>query len=116
MRRGGRDLQIRPSAEAVGSLLALAVFGSTLAFMFFTSSVRTLGVARTAVFTNLIPVITAITSYFILREVIDLNKIIGMLIVIAGLIMTQVNALRRRKENLQRSADQTKKPENNAAM
>lgn len=89
-------ITIRPTWELAGALLALSVFGSTLAFLFYTSSVRAIGIARTAIFTNLIPVVTAISSYLILREVIDMSKIIGMLVVIAGLLMTQISNLRRR--------------------
>ncbi len=91
-------IHIRPSWQAIGALLALAVFGSTLAFMFFTTGVRTLGIARTSIFTNLIPVVTAITSYYFLREVIDLSKIIGMLIVISGLLLTQINRLKKGRQ------------------
>ena len=88
-------LHIRPSHQAIGSLLALAIFGSTLAFMFYTSAVRAIGIARTSIFANLIPVVTAITSLIILREVIDLSRIVGMLIVISGLFMTQASGFRR---------------------
>lgn len=93
-------IHIRPSWEAVGALVALAVFGSTLAFMFFTSGVRTLGIARTSIFTNLIPAVTAVSSFIFLREIIDLSKIVGMLIVIAGLLMTQVTRLHKRRHLL----------------
>ncbi len=89
-------IHITPSWQAIGALVALAVFGSTLAFMFFTTGVRSLGIARTSIFTNLIPVVTAITSYLFLREVIDLSKIIGMFIVISGLLLTQINRLHKR--------------------
>ncbi len=88
---------IRPSWEAVASLFALAVFGSTLAFMFYTSGVRAIGIARTAIFANLIPVVTAITSFIFLNEIIEAGRILGMFIVISGLFMTQVSNLRRRK-------------------
>ena len=91
-------ISVRPSAQAIASLLALAVFASTLAFMFFTSGVRALGIARTSIFTNLIPVITAISSYFILKEVIDNGKLLGMAIVISGLLMTQITRLREKRK------------------
>ncbi len=97
----GDVIHIRPSATVVGSLVALAVFGSTLAFVFFTTTVRSIGVARTAIFTNLIPVITAIFSFAVLGERIDLSKVIGMQVVIIGLVMTQFHALQQRKKNLQ---------------
>jgi drug/metabolite transporter (DMT)-like permease len=91
-------LQIRPSHEALGSLLALAVFGSTLAFIFYTTAVRAIGIARTSIFGNLIPVVTAVTSLIILKEAIDAGKILGMGLVILGLLMTQLSALNGKKQ------------------
>jgi drug/metabolite transporter (DMT)-like permease len=82
-------LNVQPTAELIGALLKLSVFASTLAFMFYTIGVREIGVAKTSVFSNLIPVMTAIFSYFILREYIDLNKILGIIIVITGLLLSQ---------------------------
>ncbi len=93
----GEFIHIRPSWEAVGALFALAVFGSTLAFMFYTSGVRAIGIARTAIFANLIPVVAAITSFLFLKEIIDASRIIGMLIVITGLLMTQISNIRKRR-------------------
>ncbi|TVR38054.1 MAG: DMT family transporter [Bacteroidia bacterium] len=109
----GEFVHIRPSWQAVASLFALAVFGSTLAFMFYTSGVRVIGIARTAIFANLIPVVTAITSFLFLKEVIDLSRIIGMLIVIGGLFLTQLTKLRKRRKDvvLSREADFGKKTE-----
>ncbi len=95
----GEFIHIRPSWQAVASLLALAVFGSTLAFMFYTSGVRAIGIARTAIFANLIPVVTAVTSYLFLKEAIDAGRIAGMFIVISGLLMTQISNLRRRRKD-----------------
>lgn len=95
----GDFISIQPSWEAIASLIALAVFGSTLAFMFYTSGVRAIGIARTAIFANLIPVVTAITSFIFLREVIDLSRIIGMFIVLSGLLMTQISNIRRQRAN-----------------
>jgi len=88
---------IRPSAEAIWALLKLAVFASTLAFMFYTIAVRNIGVARTSIFANLIPVCTAIFSFFLLGEKIDASKIIGITIVISGLMLTQISRLRKNK-------------------
>jgi len=93
----GEFVHIRPSWEAVGALFALAVFGSTLAFMFYTSGVRAIGIARTAIFANLIPVVAAITSFLFLKEIINASRIIGMLIVITGLLMTQISNIRKRR-------------------
>jgi drug/metabolite transporter (DMT)-like permease len=69
------------------NVIALAVFGSTLAFVFFTSSLRTLGINRTTIFSNFIPVFTALFAFLILGEEFPLIKIAGMAIVIAGVLV-----------------------------
>jgi len=76
--------------ELAVSLLQLAVFGSSLAFVFYTIGTREIGVSKTNFFTNLIPVITAIFSFFMLGEQFDLQKIAGMAIVIAGVVLSQL--------------------------
>ncbi|MDZ7775240.1 MAG: DMT family transporter [Bacteroidales bacterium] len=76
--------------ELAISLLQLAVFGSSLAFVFYTIGTREIGVSKTNFFTNLIPVITAIFSFFMLGEQFDLQKITGMAIVIAGVVLSQL--------------------------
>ena len=81
---------VRPDFSLVSSLLALAVFCSTVAYVFFTISTREMGVNRTNVFSNLIPVFTGVFSYFILGELFTLQKIIGMAVVVFGLYLSQV--------------------------
>jgi drug/metabolite transporter (DMT)-like permease len=70
-------------------ILMLAVFCSTIAFILYIGSMRALGVARTNIFVNLIPVMTAIIAYFILDEDITASKICGILIVIIGIFLVQ---------------------------
>ena len=75
--------------QAFRAILLLAVFASTLAFIFFTQSIRQLGVNRSNTFVNLIPVFVAIMSFFVLNETMDAQKIAGILVVIAGLFLAQ---------------------------
>ncbi|MDX9695317.1 MAG: DMT family transporter [Bacteroidales bacterium] len=77
--------------EAWIPLLKLAIFGSSFAFIFYTFSVQKLGVAKSSAFTNLIPVITALIAFFILGEVFNINKVLGISLVIGGLFLSQVN-------------------------
>jgi drug/metabolite transporter (DMT)-like permease len=91
-------LFIRPSLAAIGSLLALAVLGSSLAFIFYTEAVRKIGIARTSIFGNLVPVFAALSSLVVLQEIIDPGKIVGMLLVIGGLFLTQLTRLFKKKE------------------
>lgn len=96
---------IRPSSDAIWALIKLAVFASTLAFMFYTIAVRNIGVARTSIFSNLIPVFTAVFSFMILGEKIDLSKILGIIIVISGLMLTQTARLRNKNKSALQKTD-----------
>jgi len=78
------------SAEAWVPLLELAVFGSSFAFIFFTFAIQKIGIGKANAFTNLIPVITAIIAYFVLDEILNMNKITGILLVIGGLFLSQI--------------------------
>ncbi|KAF0239387.1 MAG: hypothetical protein FD181_367 [Prolixibacteraceae bacterium] len=82
--------------EAFRAIVFLAVFASTLAFVFFTNSIRQIGVNRSNTFINLIPVFVAILSYFILKESLGTQQIAGIIIVVAGLFLAQIR--RKRKE------------------
>lgn len=83
-------ISVELNTELVFSLIALAVLCSSLAFVFFTISTRQIGVSRTNVFANLIPVFTAIFSYFILAEHFGFQKIAGMMLVIFGVFLSQI--------------------------
>jgi drug/metabolite transporter (DMT)-like permease len=78
-----------PQVEVWFSIVVLSVFSSSLAFVFYSMSVRKIGVARSNVFTNLIPVFTAATSFILLGEPLTPLKLAGVFIVILGLILTQ---------------------------
>ncbi len=83
-------LSIQPDASLVGSLLALSIFCSSLAFIFFTISTKEIGVNKTSMFSNLIPVFTGVFSYFILGELFSFQKVLGMSVVIFGLFLSQM--------------------------
>lgn len=70
-------------------LIILAIFCSSLAFIFYIKGLRYLGLGKANTFTNLIPVITAILSFFILNENFPINKIFGIVIVVTGLFLVQ---------------------------
>jgi drug/metabolite transporter (DMT)-like permease len=90
-------LSVTPDLRLVTSLLLLAVFASTFAFVFFTMTVKAIGVSRANVFSNLIPVFTGIFSFIFISEIFTLNKIIGMIVVIAGVFITQTTKSFTRK-------------------
>lgn len=82
-------VQIGFQADAMIAIVKLSIFASTFAFILYTYSIRDIGMTKAAVFCNTIPVFTAVFAYFIIDEVITLQKIIGIAVVIGGLFLTQ---------------------------
>jgi drug/metabolite transporter (DMT)-like permease len=70
----------------------MAIFASTLAFLFFTMGIGKIGITRANIFVNIIPVFVAILSFLLLGERFTWIKIIGIGIVITGLLLSQLGA------------------------
>jgi drug/metabolite transporter (DMT)-like permease len=88
------------TTKALLNLAYLAIFGSSIAFILFNYSVKTIGATRTETFTNLIPVLTAIFAWFMLGEELGLKKIIGIAVVLTGLFLSQMKTRKRPYEHL----------------
>jgi len=84
-------------AEAFRAIILLAVFSSTLAFVFFTESIRKLGINRSNTFVNLIPVFVAVLSFYILKDQLTLQNITGIVIVVGGLFLAQIKRKKLKK-------------------
>ena len=77
------------TCEIISSMLLLAVLASSVSFVFFAYSVKLLGISKTNIFSNLIPVFTAVFSYFLLSEYFSLQKIGGITLVIGGVYLSE---------------------------
>lgn len=86
----------RVTSGGLTALLMLAVFASVIAFVLFAGVVRKIGVARTNVFVNLIPVFTAVLAWWILDETLTPLKIAGIVIAVGGLFVSQLSGVRLR--------------------
>ncbi|MDR1005671.1 MAG: DMT family transporter [Bacteroidales bacterium] len=75
--------------HTIFSLIMLAVFCSSIAFLGYSYSAKHISVAKAAVFTNTIPVVTIAFAVLIGQETLSLNKVIGGLIVIGGVFFSQ---------------------------
>jgi drug/metabolite transporter (DMT)-like permease len=71
-------------------LLKLAIFASSLAFIFYTYAIKHIGISKATAFTNAIPILTSVFAYFLLREGFNYLKIFGIGLVIAGLFISQI--------------------------
>jgi len=76
--------------KAISSIVQLAVFASVLAFIFYSRSVKVLGVTKVGVFCYTIPVLTALFAFFMVDERLSIIQWFGMSIVIFGLIISQM--------------------------
>ncbi len=84
-------ISISPNFQLISNLLQLAIFGSSIAFIFYTIAIKEIGVSKANIFSNFIPVFTAVFSYFMLSEYFNLNKILGMAFVIIGVFLSQIS-------------------------
>jgi drug/metabolite transporter (DMT)-like permease len=77
--------------EIVTSFLLLSILASSLSFVFYTRTIQLLGISKANIFSNLIPVFTAIFSFILLSESFTFQKLAGMIIVIAGVYLSEIN-------------------------
>jgi drug/metabolite transporter (DMT)-like permease len=82
------------STQSILAISYLGVFGSGICFIIMAMAIRELGAAKSNIFANLIPVVTAILSFFLLKEAMPLYKVLGIFIVIVGLLLSQISSLR----------------------
>lgn len=88
-------LTVKPDLKVVMTLLELTVFATILAFFFFIKVVDKLGVSKTNVFTNFIPIVTAITAYFVLpEEEVNARIFMGIFVTLIGIFIAQKRSLK----------------------
>jgi drug/metabolite transporter (DMT)-like permease len=76
-------------------IIELSIFASCGAFILFAWSVRNMGITRANVFSNCIPIFTALFSFILMDDRLTFQNILGMAIVIAGLFMSEMNGGRK---------------------
>ncbi|MFZ4572386.1 MAG: DMT family transporter [Bacteroidales bacterium] len=82
-------IRVPVNGEIITSMLLLAILASSISFVFFAHSVKLLGISKSNIFSNLIPVFTAIFSFFLLSEGFTLQKIGGIALVIGGVYLSE---------------------------
>lgn len=84
-------LNIKSIIEPVNlfNLIFLSLGASALCFVTWNKTVKILGAVKTSVYIYLVPVITLISSYFVLNEKITLLSLLGIIFTLIGLIISQ---------------------------
>ena len=83
------DPSVYLSVNAWHPILCLAILCSSLAFTLWVGTIKTLGVAKSSIFSALIPVAAALIAWLIGRESLDTRQWIGIAISAIGVIMSQ---------------------------
>jgi drug/metabolite transporter (DMT)-like permease len=76
-------------------IIELSIFASCGAFILFAYSIKKMGITRANVFSNCIPLFTALFSFILLGEKVTLQNIAGIAVVITGLFLSQINGQRK---------------------
>ena len=77
--------------EMFRPIIELAILCSCAAFILFAYSVSRIGITMANVFSNTIPVFTAVFSFMLIGEKLTIQNAVGMIIVLGGLLMSQIN-------------------------
>lgn len=89
------DPDIYMSVEVWHPILCLAVLCSSLAFSLWVSTIKTLGVAKSSIFSALIPVAAAIIAWIIGHETLNSRQWTGIAISAVGVILSQYSSKRQ---------------------
>lgn len=72
-------------------LAALGLLGNLIAYFLYNRALQHLGATRSSIFANFIPALTALFSFYLLDEDIGIHKIAAIILIIAGVMLTQRN-------------------------
>lgn len=87
------------SRGALPNLLFLGLGASALCFVTWNTAVRHLGSVKTSVYIYMVPVITAVSSALILHETITTTAVCGIVLTLAGLLLSQDRPQKKEIEN-----------------
>lgn len=88
----GFDAETYLSADVWYPLICLAVLCSSLAFSLWVSTIKSLGVAKSSIFSALIPVVAAIIAWLIGHEMLNQRQWIGIAVSTVGVVLSQYTA------------------------
>ena len=89
---------------SMGAVLALGVGGSGVAYLLYYYSMNSLGAVRATGVTFVVPVTAVFWGVALLRETLTLTTAIGMVVILAGVVLTNVRRPARREVALERDS------------
>lgn len=86
------------AALSMGAIIALGVGGSGIAYLLYYYTMNTLGAVRATGVTFVVPVTAVFWGVVLLHESLSLPIVIGMAVILAGIVLTNVRQRRRAQE------------------
>ena len=93
----GFDADLYFSAEVAYPIICLAILCSSLAFSLWVSTIKNLGVAKSGIFSALIPVASALVAWIIGHEILNARQWAGIAISTVGVILSQYGGVKRNR-------------------
>ena len=93
----GFDMEIYFDGDVWYPIICLAIFCSSLAFSLWVSTIKNLGVAKSSIFSALIPVAAALIAWAIGHEHLNNRQWIGIAISAFGVILSQYTVKKAKK-------------------
>ena len=91
-----RPLDVRPSTDAILSIVWLGLLGSGFAYMIFFRLLRDWGSTRASLVAYLLPVVGLLLGAIVLNEPLDLTIVVGTALVIGGIALVNSRYGQRR--------------------
>ena len=92
------DYEVYFSGDVWYPLICLAVLCSSLAFSLWVSTIKSLGVAKSSIFSALIPVAAAIIAWILGHEMLNSRQWAGIALSTLGVVLSQYTA-RKKKDS-----------------
>lgn len=94
----GFSIETHLTPEVWYPIICLAVLCSSLAFSLWVSTIKNLGVAKSSIFSALIPVAAALIAWLMGHEMLDSRQWIGIAVSTFGVILSQYTVRNGKKE------------------
>ncbi|APM39100.1 DMT family transporter [Clostridium kluyveri] len=85
------------SIISVCCVIFLSLGSSVLAYLFFNQGIQVLGASKASIFINYVPIITILLSIIILSYIPAITQIIGSIVVLTGVYISQRNSIHQQE-------------------
>ena len=92
---GGFNMELYFDGDVLYPIICLAILCSSLAFSLWVSTIKNLGVAKSSIFSALIPVAAAIIAWILGHELLNQRQWLGIAISTVGVVLSQYTMKKR---------------------